>query len=187
MWRGVTHMLLFSWKTCVRSHITIIMLYICFLFLHTRLGGSLNSISTGGHLCNLMRGVMVVTCEGQTSGLRSGRDVWLWAAATAEETHSSALFREQTETPQTGAAELQLLIYVCASFTPHSLKVTIVMMVLLLYTGGRVGARADWTPWPPRVSRCFRFVRTRMRSDPSLLIFYLLPKPKMAPVNASVP
>lgn len=75
----------------------------------------------------------------------------------------------------------------------HFIKVIIVLIVLLLSpvvteaglgSGRAVIGRDD--P-PPLVSRCFRFVRTRRRSDPSLLIFYLLPKPKMAPVNVSVP
>ena len=38
----------------------------------------------------------------------------------------------------------------------------------------------------PTFSRCFRSGRTRRPSDLPL-IFYLLPKSKMAPVNASVP
>lgn len=90
----------------------------------------------------------------------------------------------------------QRVARVCATACPslrHFIKVIIVLIVLLLSpvvteagfgSGHAVIGRDD--P-PPPLSRCFRSVRTRMRSDPSLLIFYLLPKPKMAPVNVSVP
>lgn len=53
--------------------------------------------------------------------------------------------------------------------------------------GFRLETRVDWTIWYPLGNTVFRFASTRLRSDPSPLIFYLLLKPKMAPVNVSVP
>lgn len=88
------------------------------------------------------------------------------------------------------------MLFVCPTVCPshaHFIKVIVVLIVLLLSPvvteAGLESGRAviGHRDLPLLVSRCFRFVRTRRRSDPSLLIFYLLPKPKMAPVNVSVP
>lgn len=90
---------------------------------------------------------------------------------------------------------MRLLIDIESTACPsrgHFIRVIIVPFVLLLSpvvveaglgSGHTVIGHDDLPP----VSRCFRFVLTRRRSDSPLLIFYLLPKPKMAPVNVSVP
>lgn len=94
---------------CVENPQNTIQIQISILiFTHVLWGSGLNDRSTGGHLCNFTSWVVaVVTWQGQSSGLGSGRDVWLWTGATVAETHSSAFFPEQTDTI---AAWLQLLI-----------------------------------------------------------------------------